>query len=76
VFYGGISTLVSEIAQAVLISNYRLDYRGSSSGRGNGFFSSSLSVQTNSEAHPASYPMDTGGPFLGGKARLGRDADH
>jgi hypothetical protein len=29
--------------------------------------SSSLCVQTDSEAHPASYPMDTGGPFLGVK---------
>jgi hypothetical protein len=25
------------------------------------------SFQTHSEAHPASYPMDTGGSFLGGK---------
>jgi hypothetical protein len=27
-------------------------------------------------AHPASSPMGTGGPFPGGKARPGRDADH
>jgi hypothetical protein len=33
-------------------------------------------VQTSSGAHPASYPMGTGGPFPGGKARQGRDADH
>jgi hypothetical protein len=39
-------------------------------------FSSSLCVQTGSGAHPASCTMDTGGPFLGGKARPGRDADH
>jgi hypothetical protein len=39
-------------------------------------FSSSLCVQTSSGAHPVSYPMGTGGPFPGGKARLGRDADH
>jgi hypothetical protein len=39
-------------------------------------FSSSLCVQTGSGAHPASYPMSTGGPFPGGKARPGRDADH
>jgi hypothetical protein len=39
-------------------------------------FSSSLSVQTGSGAHPASYTMGTGGPFPGGKARPGRDADH
>jgi hypothetical protein len=39
-------------------------------------FSSSTCVQTGSGAHPASYPMGTGGSFLGGKARRGRDADH
>jgi hypothetical protein len=39
-------------------------------------FSSSLCVQTGSETHPASSTMGTGGPFPGGKARLGRDGDH
>jgi hypothetical protein len=39
-------------------------------------FSSSPCVQTGSGAHPASYPMGTGGPFPGGKARPGRDADY
>jgi hypothetical protein len=39
-------------------------------------FSSSLCVQTRSEAHPASCPMGTGGPFPGGKMRPRRDADH
>jgi hypothetical protein len=39
-------------------------------------FSSSLSVQTGSEAHPHSYPMGTGCSFPGAKERLGRDADH
>jgi hypothetical protein len=39
-------------------------------------FSSSPCVQTGSGAHPASYSMGTGGPFPGGKARPGRDADH
>jgi hypothetical protein len=29
-----------------------------------------------SEAHPASCPMDTGGPFPGVKARPLRDANH
>jgi hypothetical protein len=38
-------------------------------------FSSSLCVQIGSGAHPTSYPMGTGGPFPGGKARPGRDAD-
>jgi hypothetical protein len=39
-------------------------------------FSSSLCAQTGSEAHQASYTIGTGGPFPGGKARPGRDADH
>jgi hypothetical protein len=38
-------------------------------------FSSSLCVQTISEAHPASCPVGTGGSFPGGKAS-GRDAEH
>jgi hypothetical protein len=29
-----------------------------------------------SGAHPATCPVGTGGPFLGGKARPGRDTDH
>jgi hypothetical protein len=33
-------------------------------------------VQTGSGAHPASYPMGTGGSFPGSKAWPGRDADH
>lgn len=39
-------------------------------------FSCSLSVHTGSGAHPFSCPMGTGGPFPGGKARQGRDADN
>jgi hypothetical protein len=39
-------------------------------------FSSSPCVHTGSEAHPAPYPMGTGGPFPGNKARPGLDADH
>jgi hypothetical protein len=39
-------------------------------------FSSSPSVNTSSEAHPASYPMGTGGPFPGCKSRPRRDAVH
>jgi hypothetical protein len=39
-------------------------------------FSSSLCVQTDAAAQPASCTMGTGGPFPGGKARSGRDADH
>jgi hypothetical protein len=37
---------------------------------------SSPCVQTGSGAHPVSCTMGTGGPFPGGKARPGRDADH
>jgi hypothetical protein len=39
-------------------------------------FSSILCVQTGSGAHPASCTMGTGGPFPGGKACPGRDADN
>jgi hypothetical protein len=35
-----------------------------------------MCVQTGSGAHPASYPMGTGGPFPGGKPWTGPDADH
>jgi hypothetical protein len=38
--------------------------------------SSSLRVQTGSEAHPASCTMGTGGSFPGGKAPPGRGPDH
>jgi hypothetical protein len=34
------------------------------------------SVQSSSEAHPASCTMGTGGPFPGGKAQPRRDADN
>jgi hypothetical protein len=42
------------------------------------YFSSSLCVQTSSEAHPVSYPLSTGGggSFPGSKARPESDADH
>jgi hypothetical protein len=39
-------------------------------------FSCSHCVQTGSGAHPASCPTGTGGPFPGGNAQSGRDADH
>jgi hypothetical protein len=55
--------------------DYRLDGRGSIPVRGSGF-SSSLCVQTSSEADPASYPVGPEGTFPRGKARPGRDADH
>jgi hypothetical protein len=60
------------------VSDYGLDDRaiGVRSPAGAEDFSSSLCVQTVSGAHPASCIMGTGGPFPGGKARPGRDADH
>jgi hypothetical protein len=61
-----------------IVSDYGLDDRQIEvrSPTGAEDFSSSPCVQTSSEAHPASYPMGTGGPFPGGKAQPGRDADH
>jgi hypothetical protein len=61
------------------VSDYELDDRAigvRSPAGAKDFFSSNLCVQTGSEPHPASCTMGTGGPFPGGKARLGRDADH
>jgi hypothetical protein len=60
------------------VSDYGLDDRtiGVRSPAGEEDFSSSVCVQNCSEAYPASCTMGTGGPFPGGKARPGRDADH
>jgi hypothetical protein len=60
------------------VSDYGLDDRviEVQSPTGAEDFFSSPCVQNGSEAHPASYPVGTGGPFPGGKARPGRDADH
>jgi hypothetical protein len=60
------------------VSGYGLDDRAIEvqSPAGTRDFSSSLCVQTGSEAHPASCPTGTGGPFPGAKARPGRDVDH
>jgi hypothetical protein len=56
--------------QVIYWPNYGLDDWGSGvrfpAGAGN--FSLFLRVQTGSGAHPASFPMDTGGSFSGGKA--------
>jgi hypothetical protein len=61
-----------------IVSGYGLDDRaiGVRSPAGAKDFSSNLCVQTGSGAHPASCTVGTGGPFPGGKARPGRDADH
>jgi hypothetical protein len=61
-----------------IVSGYGLEdrtieVRSSAEAKG---FSSSLSVQTVSGAHPASCTIYTGGPFPGAKSRPGRDADH
>jgi hypothetical protein len=49
-----------------IVSDYKMYDQGSIPGRGKGF-SSSLCVQTGSEAHPASCPVGIGGPFSGVK---------
>jgi hypothetical protein len=68
----------SRVSSVSIVSDYGLDDRaiGVRSPEGAKDFSSSLCVQTGSGAHPAYCPMGTGGPFPGGKARPGRDADH
>jgi hypothetical protein len=60
------------------VSDYGLDDQaiGVRSPTGEKDFSSNLCVQTGSGAHPDSCTMGTGGPFPGGKARSGSDADH
>jgi hypothetical protein len=58
-----------------VVSEYRLNDRSSIPAEVKDFFSS-LCVQTSSQAHPGCCPVGTGGPFPGGKAWPGRDADH
>jgi hypothetical protein len=53
-----------------VVSDYRLDDQGSIPGRGKDF-SSILCFHTRSEAHPASYPVCTGGPLPGEKRGRG-----
>jgi hypothetical protein len=57
------------------VSDYRLDDQSSIRDKGK-VFSSSLYVQTISDAYAASCPMGTQGTFPRGKAQLGHDADH
>jgi hypothetical protein len=68
----------SRVISVSIVSDYGLDDRaiGVRSPAGAKEFFSSLCVQTGSGAHPVSCTMGTGGPFSGGKARQGRDADH
>jgi hypothetical protein len=63
----------SRVSSSSIVSDYGLDDRAI----GVRFpakakdFSCSLCVQTGSGAHPASCPIGTGGPFLGGKSTAG-----
>jgi hypothetical protein len=61
---------------SVLLRTGRTDDREFEPRQRQRIFSSNLCVQTVSGAHPASCTMGTGGPFPGGKARPGREADH
>jgi hypothetical protein len=61
-----------------IVSGYEQDYRAievrfPAEAKG---FSSTLCVQTGSEAHPASCPVGTRDPFPGAKAQPGRDSDY
>jgi hypothetical protein len=69
---------VSQGISGSIVSGYCLDDGAIEvrSPAGEKDFSSILCIQTGCGAHPASCTMGTGGPFPGGKARLGRDADH
>jgi hypothetical protein len=69
---------VSRGSSGSIVSGYGLDDRAIEvrSPAGTKDFSFNLCVQTGSGAHPASCKMCTVGPFPGGKARPGRDADH
>jgi hypothetical protein len=66
------------VSSVSIVSGYGLDDRGIEVRFPPGArdFSSNLCVQTGSGAHPASCTMGTGGPFPGGKAQPGSDADH
>jgi hypothetical protein len=58
------------------VSDYGLDDRAIEVRSPAGAKDFSSSLQTGSGVYPASCTMGTGGPFPGGKARPGRDADH
>jgi hypothetical protein len=66
---------MSRVAQSVqcLTTDWTAGVRSSTEAED---FSSNLCVHTGSGAHAASCIGGTGGPFPGGKARPGRDADH
>jgi hypothetical protein len=68
----------SQVSSGSIVSDYGLDDReiGVRFPAEAKDFSCSFCVQTGSGAHSASCAMGTGGPFPGGKARPGREADH
>jgi hypothetical protein len=63
----------SRVSSGSIVSDYGLDEQaiGVRSPAGAKDFSSSLCVQTGSEAHLASCKMGTGGPFPGRKSAAG-----
>jgi hypothetical protein len=73
VCYGGAGT--SRVAQSVQCLTTHWTAGVPSRTKAEDFFSN-LCVQTGSGANIASYAVDTGGSFPGGKERPGRDADH
>jgi hypothetical protein len=77
-FRGLLQRRRSRVSSGSIVSDYELDDRaiGVRFPAGANDISSILCAQTGSGVHPASCPMGTGGPFPGGKARPGRDADH
>jgi hypothetical protein len=78
IFFRSCIYMWSRVSSDSIVSDYGLDDRaiGVRSPAGAKDFSSSLCVPIGSGAHTASCTMGTGGPFPGGKARLGRDADN
>jgi hypothetical protein len=68
----------SRVSSGNIVSDYGQDDRVIEvrSPAGAKDFSSNLCVQTGSGAHPASCTRGIWGPFPGGKARPGRNADH
>jgi hypothetical protein len=74
-YFDLVNTGLVKQASFFIFSDYRQKDRDRSPAEAKDF-SSSLCVQTSSEAHPALYPMYTGFFFRGGKFQLGCDADH
>jgi hypothetical protein len=75
-FGGNTVASMSQGSSVSTVSDYGLGSKGVWFPAGVKDFSSNLCVQTGSGAHPASYPLGTGGPFPRSKAWPGRDTDH